>query len=298
MRVVTSSFGTMEYVQPPYNLSSPDAQENMRRAERILEAAGALRPDLAILPETFIMAGFPASAIPGLAEEPGGPVFGMLASMAKKHHMNLVAGYLAREDKRLYNRALVFDREGRLIGQYDKRHPVGGEKDAGVLPGQRAGVFELDVGKIGVAICFDINWPEIWRQFADARIDLACWISAYEGGFPLSAYAWQHQYPIVSSVYPFHSRFYDLTGEVVTLTSQWQRIGLHELNLERQVFHTDNQMQKIIQIQEKYGTRVRITSFTEEHLFVIESRDPVLSMSDIKGEFGLVNFADYIRSCS
>jgi predicted amidohydrolase len=298
VRIVTSSLGTLEQVSPPFNLSVPTFEENIRRAVDILEAAAAFTPDLVLLPETIGLAGMPASEIARVAEEVDGPTARLLGSLARKGSMNLVAGHLVRDGGRIFNRALVFGRDGRLVGSSDKVHPVGSEAEAGVTAGPHPGTFDLDFGRIGVSICFDINWPSIWTELESRKIDLACWLSAYDGGFPLRSHAWVHGYPIVSSVMSYHARLYDITGEEVTLTSRWQRVGFLELNLDRQLFHTDNQMHKLIQIQAKYGAAVGLRTLTEEHLFTLESRDPGVRIAEVAAEFGLQSYRSYIASCT
>ncbi len=298
IRIVTSSLATLEHVHPPYNIRIPGVEENVRLAEELLTSAAAYDPDLVLLPETFALAGMSAAEIEQVAEPADGPIHQMLSSMAQAGHMNIVAGHLVRDGSRVANRALVFDRSGSLVTTYDKMHPVGNERLAGVAPGKRPGIAELDVGTIGLAICFDINWPGIWAEFAAREVDLVAWISAYDGGFPLQSYAWQHQYPIVSSVYTYNARLYDIAGDAVTLTSRWQRLGMCELNLDRALFHTDNQMERIIDIQKRYGDQVSVRSYTEEHLFILESRAPERSVADIISEFGLETYRDYIRRCT
>ena len=121
---------------------------------------------------------------------------------------------------------------------------------------------------------------DLQTHFIDKKPDIVCWISAYEGGFPLRSYAWMHQYPIVSSVWPYHSRVIDITGKIITSTSRWGRIASCELNLDRRLFHTDLQAEKIQLIQTKYGKNIHLETFTEEHLFTIESKDNnIMAMS-------------------
>ena len=79
--------------------------------------------------------------------------------------------------------------------------------------------------------------------------------------------------------------------------SRWQRVGFLELSLDRGLFHTDNQMHKLIEIQARYGDAVRLRTLTEEHLFLLESRDPRISVPEVTAEFGLVTYRDYIASC-
>ena len=298
VKIVTSSLGTLEQVSPPFNLSVPSMEDNARRASEILRAAMRFQPDLVLLPETFTFAGMPAAEVGRVAEDGNGPTIRMLSAAAKEGRMCVAAGQFVREGGRLYNRALVFGRGGELVGWYDKVHPVGGEAEAGVTPGAGPRTFDLDFGRIGLAICFDINWPGLWGEMARGGIDLACWLSAYDGGFPLRSYAWQHGYPIVSSVLSYHARLYDITGEEHTLTSRWQRLGYLELNLDRELFHTDNQAHKLVEIQARHGAAVRLRTLTEEHLFTLESLDADLTVKDLAAEFQLETYRDYIARCS
>ena len=229
MRIVTSSFATLEDTHPPFNLRHPSPQENIDLAKSILDTAAGFQPDLMLLPETFMMAGMPGSMLREVAEPIDGPTFSMLSAACREGHFNLVAGHVTLEGDRIYNQALIIDRSGKLVGSYRKNYPVEGEIECGVTPGRDVPVFDLDFGRIGVAICFDINWPELWSSFREKQIDLACWISAYEGGFPLKSLAWTNRYPIVSSVYPYHARVIDVTGEVLTTTSRWSRVVSYDL---------------------------------------------------------------------
>ena len=92
-------------------------------------------------------------------------------------------------------------------------------------------------------------------------------------GCPLQAYAWMHQYAIVTSVWPYHARVIERTGRIMAQTSRWGRLAFHNLNLDKRLFHTDGQHQQIVPMQTRYGDRIRIESFTEEHLFTLESLD-------------------------
>jgi hypothetical protein len=90
----------------------------------------------------------------------------------------------------------------------------------------------------------------------------------------------------------------DVTGEVLASTSRWSRVAACDLSLDRELFHTDMQMGKIAQIQARYGADVVVKTYTEEHLVLIESLVPGLSVRDIMDEFELVSYRDYITRCT
>lgn len=243
-------------------------------------------------------AGLPLENVSVVAEPIPGPAFNAVAEYARRYSMYVVAGFYASDDKKISNVAALIDRKGNLIGTYAKQYPTEQEIDCGVTPGADVVVLETDFGRLGLAICFDLNWQPFWAELANQGADLVCWISAYEGGFPLQAYAWLHQYPIVTSVWPYHARVIDITGRVLTSTSRWGRIAVCDLNLDKRLFHTDLQADKLLTLQTHYGQRVHLETFTEEHLFTLEAKDPDLSLDEVVKEYGLVDYQAYIDRCT
>jgi beta-ureidopropionase len=295
--VATTSMATLEDYAPPFNLRHPSPRENLERCLDMLDAAGRQKPDLALLPETFVAAGLPSGSIRSVAEAIPGPAFDAVSERARRHQMNVVAGFFVPDGERVLNVAALIDRRGSLIGVYAKTHPTEGEIEGGVRPGVGAKVFDSDIGRIGLAICFDVNWSSLWADMKRQGAELICWISAYEGGLPLLAQASLIGIPIVTSVWPYHSRVIDRTGRIVAQTSRWSRIVTHRLGLDKRVFHTDLQAHLIMPIQARYGEDIRVESFTEEHIFTIESLSPDVEVDDIVREFGLVDLHRYIERC-
>jgi predicted amidohydrolase len=298
IKVTTTSFATLEDFAPPFNLRHPDPQENLERGLSLLEAAGTQGADLALLPEGFMAAGLPGSRLHEVAQPCDGPAFRAVAEQARRHRMNVVAGFYVLEAGRLLNIAALFDRDGRLVGTYAKKHPTEGEIACGVTPGGESRVFETDVGRIGLAICFDINWQPLWSELKAAGAELVCWLSAYEGGLPLRAYACLHQLHITTSVWPYHARIIEPTGRVVAETSRWGRLATAALDIDMRLFHTDGQSQHILPIQTRYGARLKVETFTEEHIFTLSSTDPSLEVDQVIAEYGLVEFNTYLARCT
>ncbi len=293
-RVVTTSTATLEATQPPYNLRTPEPGANLSMGLALVDAAGAQQPDLICLPEGFLGAGLPISDKAALAEPIPGPVFDQLAARAQKYHTYIAAGLYVCEAGRVYNSAVLIDREGRPAGIYHKKHLTEREILNGITPGSQAVVVETDFGRVGLAVCFDFNWPQLWADMAGLGAEIVCWLSAFEGGLPLQSYAWTHGYRIVSSVWPYHARVVDITGRVVAMTSRWNRLASCDLNLDKRLFHTDGQADRLLAIQAQYGRRVQIETFTEEHLFTISSLDPALSEAEIIAQYGLTDYQAFV----
>ena len=116
----TTSMATLEDYAPPYNLRHPNPDDNLRLGLAMLDAAGQQRPDLAVLPETFMAAGLPSHDIHSVAQPIPGPAFDAVADCARRHAMNVVAGFFLSEGDRVSNVAALIDRSGKLAGVYQR----------------------------------------------------------------------------------------------------------------------------------------------------------------------------------
>ncbi len=173
-------------------------EENRDRALRYVESAGRRGADLVCLPETFL-----GIDNLGAVETLTGESFAAISQMARRYGVWVVAGSLLvnPDDGCKFNQAIVIDRSGAVVGSYAKVHPMINEcEDRNITPGSNAVVVDTDFGRLGLAICFDIGWPDHWSDLARQGAELVVWPSAYDGGFPLQCYAWLHRYYIVSSV--------------------------------------------------------------------------------------------------
>jgi len=266
--------------------------KNWERALALLDTAGAHHPDLICLPESMLHVGVGRANWPDGVQSMSGAFVEAVADRARRYGAYIV-GSLYTEQACYANKAFVIDRDGNLAGSYDKIHPTYKEVDAGVIPGDTAQVLETDFGRLGLAICFDIGWPDHWAALAQQGAELVVWPSAYDGGFPLQVYAWTHFYYIVSSVWGAHSKIIDITGRVLASTSQWSRLITEQIDLEKEVFHIDDQVEKLLRVQAELGDRVHAEGFSQENIFTLESSDPTWPLARMKASYGLENFRDY-----
>jgi len=98
-----------------------------------------------------------------------GPGIQFMAKQAKRHKMYVSGSILYRDprDGYVYNAALLFDRNGKLCGRYDKNHPFSNEiLNMGVLPGHDVPVFDTDFGKVGMLICYDSWFTDVAELLA------------------------------------------------------------------------------------------------------------------------------------
>lgn len=315
IKVAITSLGVCEPVKPPLNLAEPSVKENVSMGLELLEAAGRYQPDLALLPETWPTAGRSYNANGGRclyedAEELGkGPIHEAVAALARKHAMYVCYGAVVRDSPgsltpRLRNAAVVVDRMGSFVGAYFKQHPVGCEIEMGIVPGGlqrdcREGIgpiVDTDFGRLGLSICFDLNWVNDWKEMKNAGADIVAWLSAYPGGAPLQAEAARLQLPIVTSVMTYDAKVVDIAGRTRVATNRWQRLQVTDLNLSARLLHTDGNYSSIVPMQAKYGERIEVETLGEEHLIVLASRDPSLPVGALMHEYGLQDYETYIAS--
>lgn len=267
-------------------------EENLQRALNMLDAFSDLQPDLICFPEVFLISGNDDNN--ESSEEITQLAYNALSEEAQKFNSYIIASVHEWIDAKKYIVAWLFDRDGKLAGRYCKYYPTDGEiKGKGITPGHEIPVFETDFGKVGIAICFDIGYPAIWSTLSSKGAELVVWLAAYDGGFPLEAYAWLHAYYVVSSVRTNHSKIIDKTGKVLAATSKWAGWTSKTIDLDKQIFHIDNQYDKLLEIQGRLGSKVRIESFSEENIFTIESNDPEWTVERIEAEFKLESYKEY-----
>jgi deaminated glutathione amidase len=179
--------------------SGPDVTANLEQARGLLEEAAAQGAALAALPENFAFMGLHDADKRGVAESDGrGPIQEFLASTALRLRMTLVGGTVplrAGADGRVAAASLVYGPEGQRTARYDKIHlfdvdiPKRSEsasaeryrESAHVAPGSSAVVVDTPVGRLGLSVCYDVRFPELFRTLSASGAQLLTVPSAFTG---------------------------------------------------------------------------------------------------------------------
>jgi len=149
------------------NILPRDCEGNLGVAVDRITAAAAAGADLVCLPEMF-PTGFDYEYIGVRAEPLTGPFMTALTETARDAGIHLVCGsYPEREGEKIYNTAVLIGPGGRIIGKYRKIHlfPLM-EENLYLSSGHEIPIFETDLGKLGIMICYDIRFPELARALA------------------------------------------------------------------------------------------------------------------------------------
>jgi nitrilase len=155
-------------------VSGPEVAQNLATAGRLVAEAANAGAMLVALPEYFPLIGSDDEARLAAREPAGeGPIQRFLAETARRHGIWLVGGsipLLADDPDKLRNTCLVFDDAGRQAARYDKIHLFGFAKGeerydeaTTIEPGSRVVAVDTPVGRIGLGVCYDLRFPELFR---------------------------------------------------------------------------------------------------------------------------------------
>ncbi len=151
-----------------------DVAANQEQVFGLLEEAGSAGVDLAALPEVWPCQGS-AQQVRAAAEPVPGPRTEALAEVARRHEMWVHGGSVLELDgDRVFNTSVLFDRAGKLVATYRKIH-LFDANPPGAVPSRESAVYsagdkvvtaETEFGRVGLSICYDVRFPELYRTLA------------------------------------------------------------------------------------------------------------------------------------
>ncbi|WP_175794218.1 carbon-nitrogen hydrolase family protein [Burkholderia ambifaria] len=162
-------------------VSTPDVARNLAEAGRLIAEAAGDGAQLVLLPEYFCFMGHRDTDKLALAEPyRDGPIQQFLAQAAQRHGVWVIGGTLplkAPEPDRVLNTTLVFDPSGQEAARYDKIHLFNFEKGAEsfdeartIRAGETVVTFDAPFGRVGLSVCYDLRFPELYRRMGDCAL--------------------------------------------------------------------------------------------------------------------------------
>ena len=242
-------------------VSTTSVERNLDAARTLVERAAGEGAALVVLPEYFCLMGRSDRDKLAVAETPGdGPIQRMLAEAARQHRVWLVGGTLplaSGEEGRVMNANLVFSPDGEQVARYDKihlfRYDNGREQyDEGrtLRAGSEPVAFDAAGMRVGLSICYDLRFPELYRALMKPPCDLLCVPSAFtcptgsaHWEVLLKARAIENQCYVVAAAQGGrhengrrtfgHSLIVDPWGEVVAMLPEGEGVVAGEVRSER-----------------------------------------------------------------
>jgi predicted amidohydrolase len=161
--------------------SGPNVSANLSEAERLIEIAATQGAKLVCLPEYFAIMGLKDTDKIAVREKEGnGPIQSFLSRAAKKHQIWVIGGSVPLEAStpdKVRNACLVYDPMGKQVARYDKIHLFGLDlgtehyhEETTIEPGDKVVVIDTPLGKIGLSICYDLRFPELYRAMGEVDL--------------------------------------------------------------------------------------------------------------------------------
>lgn len=161
--------------------SGPSVAANLSEAERLIEVAANQGAKLVVLPEYFAIMGMKETDKVAVREQEGkGPIQDFLSKIARDHSIWLIGGsvpMVSNFPNKVRNSCLVYDDKGKQVARYDKIHlfglDLGNEhyhEENTIESGNAIQVVDTPFGKIGLSICYDLRFPELYRAMGEVNI--------------------------------------------------------------------------------------------------------------------------------
>ena len=148
-----------------------NVEKNFETARRLID--GAKNSDVVILPELWTTGYYP-SPLENFADVDSKRIAEFICAASVKNNVNIIGGStVAQIDGKIFNRCIVSNRYGKIIAAYDKTHLFTFADEGNVFTaGKTFSTFELEGVKCGVAICYDLRFPEFIRKLALTGIEI------------------------------------------------------------------------------------------------------------------------------
>jgi deaminated glutathione amidase len=163
--------------------SGPNIAANLQEAERLIELAAATGARIVALPEYFCIMGMKDTDKVAARERDGdGPIQAFLAAQARRHRIWLIGGSVPLESStpaKVRNACLVYNQLGERVARYDKVHLFGFEmgqekysEERTIEPGTQVCTVDSPYGKLGISVCYDLRFPELYRAMGEVDLIL------------------------------------------------------------------------------------------------------------------------------
>ncbi len=208
------------------------AAENVERFIEAIENAVPGKVDLILLGEGITVVGS-GKKYSDVAEPVPGPTTARLGEYARRRNAWIVAGLYEREPPAIYNTAVLLDRQGRVAGKYRKVYLPREEIEGGLRPGDDYPVFQTDFGRIGIMICWDLQYADPARHLAIKGAELIL-LPIWGGNEALpKARAIENHVFLAASGYNHATYILDPEGRTLASAPQLGQAAIATLDLNR-----------------------------------------------------------------
>jgi len=216
---------------------------------------------------------------------------------ARQHGCYIVAPtYLQEADKGVSNAAVLFGRKGEIAGIYRKVHlvvsPEGRDFENGCTPGGEVPVFECDFGKLGIQICYDIEFDYGWNELARKGAELVVFPTQSPQTSHPAFRAMHNRCYIVSSTWRNNASVFEPTGKIAAQVLPPGRTLVHDIDLSYAILPWHPKLKNGAAMRAKYGDKVGFRYYEDEDCGIFWSNDPHLTVSEMAKSIGVPEAED------
>ena len=259
--------------------------------------------DLAVLPE---MAVTDSSVDDPVARSVPfeGAVHDYFAKKARQHGCYIVVPLHLLDDKArslCSNASVLVDRKGIVLGIYRKMHVVPLYKgdsvslEGGLTAGTNAAVFECDFGRLGMQICFDMEFEAGWDELTRQGADIVVWPTQSPQTVAPAARARKHGFYIVSSTWRHNASIFEPTGKIVAQVQPPEHILVQELDLSYAILPWSGELENGKAFSKRFGDKVGFRYYEDEDRGMFWSNDPNKTIGQMVRELGITPEKEYFH---
>jgi predicted amidohydrolase len=294
-----SMFGTF----PGLDARCEELKRHLEEMESQARAKYHAGLDLVVFPE-FALNNMRVKA-PQSAIALDGPGFAYFQKLAREHHTYIIIPSIITDGGKFYNSAILLDRNGAMMGRYDKAHPCPDPAPAttfegGVTPGTSFPVFDCDFGRLGMQICFDYCHEEGWHELALNGAEIVAYHSQSPTVSIAAARAVNNRYYVVSSTWRTDAMVVDPVGRLVAelrpqgaAATPKDDVLVTQIDLEYRLLPWDPKLQNGEALKKKFGDDVGFRFYPEEDMGVFWSNNPKVPIDAMVRSIGIWTQDEY-----
>ncbi len=256
--------------------------------------------DLAVLPEVAVTGD--KGVLTDVSAPFEGQVMEAFARKAREQHCYIVVPMYLLEDKGkkiCSNVAILVGRQGEVVGTYRKLHlavPTGSDSmEGGMIPGKEVPVFDCDFGKVGMQICFDMEYDYGWEQLAREGAELVAWPTQSPQTAQPAFRAKQYRYYVVSSTWRNNASIFEPTGRITSQVKPPEQVLVQEIDLSYALLPWSGKLRNGEAFREKYGDRVGFRYYEAEDCGIFWSNDPSTTIGQMARSIGVAEEEDELQ---
>lgn len=222
-----------------------------------------------------------------------GAVLGLYRDFARQERCHVAGSAKVKAGDAIYNAVVYYGPDGKPLGYYGKTYPTIGELEVGLAPGPGAVVFDTAIGRLGSAICFDLNFEPLREAYRALKPDIMVFPSMYHGGLVQSIWAFECRAFFACAWQYTGGGILDPYGRLLAVNDCYHTVAKATVNLDRAFVHLDYNRARFPDIERKYRGEVIVDIPPDIGTAMILSQTDKRTALEVVREFGLELLDDY-----